>query len=114
MPVLPLKTKVAVNGQTYEALTLRRADGGAMRLLDRSGALGLMAEVEQRQKAGKAGIDLLPPGLLDKMAPFFARLAGVDEAVIDALDADDFMALFEKVEEVMPSGPLSGAPTTTG
>lgn len=114
MPVLTLKRPVQVNGTTYEALTLRRADGGAMRQLDRSGALGLMAEVEQRQKAGKAGIELLPPGLLDKMAPFFARLAGVDEAVIDALDADDFMSLFEMIEEVMPSGPLSGATTTTG
>ncbi|CAM5399406.1 hypothetical protein AFEL58S_02011 [Afipia felis] len=113
MAVLPLTEKKTVNGVTYEALTLRRADGGAMRLLDRSGALALMAEVEKRRAAGVTGLDLLPTGLLDKMAPFFARLAGVDEAVIDALDSRDFMALFDEIEEVMPDGPLSPAATTT-
>lgn len=114
MAVLTLKYPKTVNGKVYEALTLNRADGGAMRLLDRSGALNLMAEVEKRQKAGNTGLDLMPAGLLDKMAPFFARVAKVDETVIDALDSEDFMALFDKIEEVLPNGPLSSGTTTTG
>jgi hypothetical protein len=107
MAVLTLKHPIQVNGRPYEVLTLKRADGGALRLLDRSGALGLMATVEKRRAEGASGLDLLPIGLFDKLAPFFARIAGVDEAVIDALDIDDFMALMDKLEEVMPSGPLA-------
>lgn len=107
MTVHTLKYPKTVNGKSYEALTLTRADGGAMRLLDRAGALALMGEVEQRRNEGKTGMALMPAGLIDKMAPFLARVAGVDEAVIDALDAADFMELFDKLDEVLPDGPLS-------
>lgn len=114
MAVVPLKFPKDINGQHYEALTLRRADGGALRLLDRHGAIGLIAEAESRRKAGAEGVAILPAGLIDRMAPFFARVAGVDEAVIDALDAEDFMSLFDKIDEVMPASPLSGKTSTTG
>lgn len=110
MAVHPLKHPKTINGQRYEALTLQRPDAGAIRYLDKSGALDMI--LSMRGEDGAAG-GRLPVGLFDKMVPFFARLAGVDEAVIDALDYEDFMALLDKVDEVMPSGPLSGAPTTT-
>lgn len=114
MAVHTLTKPVTVNGKVYEALTLHRADGGAMRLLDRTGALALIGELETRRSEGVKGLAVMPSGLLDKMAPFLARVCGIDEAVIDALDAADFMALFDKIDEVLPDGPLSSATTTTG
>ena len=120
MPVVMLKHPFDLNGKRYEALTLSRAKGGALRMLDRSGALGMMQELGKavaKAKAGAqaAGLDPekeenlavdIPAGLIDKLAPFLATLAGVDEAVIDEVDADDYLALFAKVEECMPGSPL--------
>lgn len=121
MPVLTLKHPFDLNGKRYEALTLRRATGGMMRLLDRSGALGLISKMQEdllrHQKAGmtdeQAAAAALPAGLLDKLGPFFAKAASLDEAVIDELDAEDFMALFEKLGEVLPEDPLAKRPATT-
>lgn len=114
MAVLKLKYPIVVGGRPIEALTLRRVDGGAMRLMDRNGVLSLMAEIDKRRTAGAADAEQLPAGMIDRLAPVFARLAGVGEEVIDALDAEDFLALFGMLEEVMPSGvPLSPATTTT-
>lgn len=111
MAVYPLKHPKTVNGQRYEVLTLQRADGGALRYLDRSGALELILSMKETVASGAA--IKLPLGLIDKLAPFFAMVAGVEEAVIDRLDHEDFMGLFDKVDEVLPDSPLSGPTTTT-
>lgn len=111
MAVYPLKHPKTVNGQRYEVLTLQRPDGGAIRYLDKSGALDMILSMKEAVASGAA--IKLPQGLLDKLAPFFAMVGGVDEAVIDRLDYEDFMGLFDKLDEVLPDGPLSGPTTTT-
>lgn len=110
MAVFPLKHPKTVNGQLYEALTLRRPDGGAVRYLDKSGALDMILSLHGADLSERGRI---PVGFIDKLAPFFAMVAGVDEAVIDRLDFEDFMALFDKLDEVLPDSPLSEVTTTT-
>lgn len=108
MAVYPLKHPKTINGKLYEVLTLQRPDGGAVRYLDKSGSLELILSLKE------SGADTkLPPGLIDKLAPFFAMVAGVEEAVIDRLDFEDFMGLFDKVDEVLPESPLSAPKPTT-
>lgn len=110
MAVFPLKHPKTINGQRYEVLTLSRPDGGAVRYLDRSGSLDMIMSLRGADLTDKSRI---PVGMIDKLAPFFAMVAGVEEAVIDRLDFEDFMALFDKLDEVLPDSPLSDPATTT-
>lgn len=108
MTVITLKHPVDIAGRRYEALTVRRARAGDVRVLDRSGALALIAQIDGAAGAPPA----LPAGFIDACAPFLARIADVDEAVIDALDAEDFVALFELLGGALPTGPLLPATST--
>lgn len=114
MGVHTLKAPVALNGKTYEALTYRRARGGDIRLLDRLGLIELIVAMQDKIVIvdGEPVLKEYPTGLIDKAGPFFARCCDVDEAVIDALDGEDYMALVGKLEEMMPEVPLSAAKTT--
>ena len=112
MAVVTLLHPVDINGRRYEALTLRRARTRELRYLDRSGCLDLMTQLQASPEGDKRGST--PPGLIDKIVPLLASLADVDEAVIDALDGDDLFQLFERLEEVMPQGPLPAETTSTG
>lgn len=117
MPVLTLKHPIEFNGKKIEALTLRRARGGDLRFIDRSGLLGLMMRADKEatelmKKAPEltreeAVARCMPDGMLDKMGPVLARMTDTEEALIDALDADDFSALGNMLDEAMPKDPLA-------
>lgn len=115
MPVLTLKDPFELNGKRYEALTFRKARGAEMRALDRSGLMALLVGLRDAVKIvdGNAEVEIWPTGMLDKASPIMAMLADVDEAVIDRLDAKDYLAAFEKMQEVIGDGPLSPQVSTT-
>jgi hypothetical protein len=126
---LTLKKPITVEDKQYTHLVLRDCDGGALRLLDRSGLLALVTQmgtkmVELRAAKIKAGMsaeladaeavtEALPPGVIDKAGPVIANLAGVSETVIDRLSGDDYIDAFGALMEVMPQGGPLSRPTNT-
>lgn len=104
---VPLGTPVTVGGQTIAELTLRKPRTGELRKLHRAGAFSKLAalgeKAEKAQKAEKDGAGGDPFEMLsvfDDLAPVVAILAGVDEAVIDALEVEDSTRLFAALGEI--------------
>ena len=124
MSVLPLKHPFEFGGHRYEALTLGRPKGKALRCLDKSGLMSLivsmqdklvpvMDEATGRQKIDDRGepeftIKEMPQGIIDKFIPYLAIVAKVDEAVIDEMDGEDLMDAIGMASKNVNLGPLGG------
>lgn len=111
---VPLATPVEVGGVKHAELTLRKPRTGELRKLHRAGAFSKLVALGEKAEKAEAGGD--PFGMLavfDDLAPVVAILAGVDEAVIDALEVDDTTKLFAALGQIDIASfmqPLTSAP----
>lgn len=109
---VPLATPVEVGGSKIASLTLRRPRTGELRKLHKAGAFTKLMALASRAEAAKTqadGLELL--SVYDDLAPTLAILAGVDEAVIDALEVEDTNKLLAALGRIRIN-PLS-APATS-
>lgn len=104
---VPLATPVTVGGHAHTELTLRKPRTGELRKLHRAGAFSKLAAIgakaekaEKAEKDGTGGDPFEMLAVFDDLAPVVAILAGVDEAVIDALEVDDCTKLFAALGQI--------------
>lgn len=96
-----LGTPVTVGGATFATVTLRKPRTGELRKLHRAGAFSKLAAIGAKAEQAETGGDPFEMlAVFDDLAPVVAILAGVDEAVIDALEVDDTTKLFAALGQI--------------
>ncbi len=70
-----------------------------------------IAEITLRRPTGKEMklVDLYPGRRVHMLHAMIAALSGHDEDVIDRIDAEDLMILYDMVGDFLDDGPLTGA-----